>query len=170
MELKYQLTCKETEESLLALNWKHEGRNKQILIALLTVFSLIFLCCYIKQPEQVYFVILVAIGVALMLYLLYGIPLLRARKARKLTKTKGVYRFRIEQHTIHTYEPEEEIQLNHRCVVLYSQHMITIRTASGMAFSIPKRVLSKTQREEVDKIMQENQCKRIEIISEKRKE
>lgn len=170
MELNYRLTCEEMEESLLVLNWKHEGRNKQILIALLTAFSLLFLCCYIKQPEQIYFVILVAIGVALMLYLLYGIPLLRTRKARKLTQTRGTYRLRIEKHSIHTYEPEEEIQLNHRSVVLYSQHMITIRTASGMAFSIPKRVLSEIQRKEVDKIMQENQCKRIEIISEKRKE
>lgn len=170
MELNYRLTCEEMQESLLALNWKHEGRNKQILVAVLTVFSLFFLYCYIKKPQQVYFVMMTALGIVFMLYLLYGIPMARARKAKKLTQTKGIYRIRIEDHSIHTYEPEQDTQINHRSIALYSQHMITIRAASGLVFSIPKRILSEKQREEVDKIMQQNQCKRIEIISEKRKE
>lgn len=170
MELTYQLTCEEMQESLLALNWKREGRTKQSFVSVLMLFSVFFLYCYTREPEQVYFVMMTALGVILMLYLLYGVPLLRARKAKKLTRVRGVYRLKIGERSIHTYEPEADMELNHHSIVLYSQHMITIQTEKGIIFSIPKRILSEKQRKEVDKIMQRNQCKRIDILSEKRKE
>lgn len=168
MELRYKLTTEELQESFLALNWKREGRSKQIIVMVLAVFSVFFLICYMRKPEQVYFVFMTGLGVLLMLYLLYGVPILRKRRAKKLSR--GEYRMTIHDNIIHTYEPEQDTEINHKAVVLYSDNMVTIRAQNKMVFSIPQRALSEKERRKLIQLMQENQCRTIHIVTENRKE
>lgn len=150
IELKYQLSRKEIEESLLCQNWKKEGMRKVIHVYSLSLIGLVLLILYIRQPQQLMFLFSLMLTVFLALAVIFVPIRRRKRNAERILCQKGIYHIQINKEGIkagknYLFSPAET-------VVLESEQVYTIQIKRDF-FCIPKRILNSKNRKEVQEII-----------------
>ncbi|MDD2980712.1 MAG: hypothetical protein PHN80_12190 [Hespellia sp.] len=153
MELEYKLNQDEIEESLLCLNWKREGIVKKLNVILLTVIALGAMLWYMKQSDKFFLLILAGCSLLLLFFILYGIPIRRKYRARKMAG---------KDNECHITVPEKNIQLG-----MESEDVFTLKK-EGQTYCIPKRILSEEQEQEIREIITRKAVKTYYVLTRRK--
>lgn len=152
MEIQYQLTREEIEESLICLNWKREGRRKIVTILILSVIAVFCIWKYWLEPGNVMMQFLICVLLFVLFIVAYLPTIRRKYKTAKMGRQKGVYKIQI---------PEESI-----CHIYESEHVYTI-VQNEETYCIPKRILQEKQEQKIRDVIKSHSNKYIVINIER---
>ncbi len=164
LDINFSLTENEIYESLLSLAWKKEGVYKQIHITILSIFSSLYLCLYIFQPERFYYIMISVLCISFMFAILYFIPFLRKKKAKKMAIQNGTYNIKIYSNG--TISDGQNNVLNFqskKTLVFDSKNVITINFDNSTTYCIPKSKLKTIHINNIKNILRKNKITLIEI-------
>ncbi len=153
MKLQYELKQQDIEESLLCLHWKKEGKKKYINVFIMCMIGAACLARYIQDTKHFFWLILAFMTVILLFCLLYVPSLQRRRRARGMlaqANDKAIYKATV---------PEKNIRDGFE-----SENVFTIRMDEEV-YCIPKRILSKEQREYIRNIFRNGAERNYEITT-----
>lgn len=159
----YRLSYQEAYDTFYLLATRLTGRKKVIYGILLTAIAVLSLIFYGLDTRKVHLCLLAIFAAALLFYLLYY-PALAARKgAAKVAKLAGNYQFTINQLGQITL-PQPESSKN-PCIVtlgedkhsrvLETDSIYAIRADAQTTLCLPKRILKKEQKTNLDQMFHE---------------
>lgn len=129
----------------------------------MTVLGIIVFAIYIQHPKQFFLFILLIMIVFLLFYLWYGPKRQRRKNADKIVRTKGEYRLMITDTFIRFGEEQTTWMWKDLKVTFYiSENMYTLK-ADRQIFSIPKRILSEQEEDELIRIMRRQKAQILNI-------
>lgn len=123
----------------------------------LSVLGGVMVFLWFREPDKFYLFWGLLLDVGLLFYLLYGIPGLRKRKARKMAETGGFYRIRLTEAGILPGDETVPCIFDKHSLCLESETVLTIR-AKAEVVCIPKRTLTAEGYAELERIIRENGC------------
>lgn len=153
LKLSYQLTPEEAEEALVCLNWKREGKYKNVNVGIMSILGVFLLFAYIREPGQSYLFFLILFIILLLFYLTYGISYGRKARARRIAQNKGQYQIELNEPYIHYGEKGEKISLNESQLTVYSSVNVYTIKAGRETFTIPVRILSAEEKKELKRLI-----------------
>ena len=96
LKLQYQLDRAEIEEALLCLDYKREGRFRDVNVGIISLIGAGTLVAYVRNTRQFFWIVLSGVMVLLLLYMIYAPVLGRRYRAEKIAG--------IREHIIWRYE------------------------------------------------------------------
>ena len=160
----YRLSYQEAYDTFYLLATRLTGKKKFIYGILLTAVAILSLVFYGLDTRKVHLCLLAIFAAALLFYLLYH-PALAARKgAAKVTRLAGNYQFTINQLGQITL-PQPKGDKNAPCIVtlgedkhsrvLETDSIYAIRADAQTTLCLPKRILKKDQKANLDQMFHE---------------
>jgi uncharacterized membrane protein YobD (UPF0266 family) len=163
LKLQYRLTEEELEEALLCLDYKREGRFRNVNLAVISILGVLLLADYIRHPDRFFLFVLLAVIVLLLFYLAYMPGMRRKRKAQQILKKGGEYRITIDEPWICYGEKQEKVSLAEGKNRLFLTERICVLQTGRETFALPARILTQEQRDEVIELVKEYRAEIIKI-------
>lgn len=168
LKFKYKLTTEELEEVLLCLNWKKEGKMRDINLCIISILGAFVLYLYIRNPGQFFMAVLLLVIILLLFYIAYWPAAARKKKIRKMMKEDGEYRIELTESGITYGSDNRRLKWSgNKIKCLNSENMMLIKMEREV-FAIPKRILTKEQQTKLGKVLEQQKCERISIEIKKR--
>ena len=167
LKLKYKLNKSEIEEALLCLNYRREGRYRNINLAVTSVLGILVLIAYMQNPGQFFLFLLLLLIILFIFYLAYGPRAGRKKRAEKIARMGGEYRLELSDTYIIYGETGEKLKLSDgKILFINSDHVYVIKIYRDV-FTIPKRILSAEEHREILRVMNRENVNRINIVIER---
>lgn len=167
LKLNYQVTLEEAQEAIACLNYRREGRYREVNIGVLTILGILLLIAYQKRPEQFYLFILLVLDILTLFYLTYGIVYKRKKRAKRIASVPGEYRVVFSEPHICFGDKGQKISMEeHNSCVFVSCNTYTIKAGKEL-FVIPLRILSGDEQKELERILGKYIRKHIHITIRK---
>lgn len=153
LKLNYRLTQEEAEEAIVCLNWKREGRYKNINVWVMSILGVLLSFAYMRAPEQSYLFFLLLFITLLLFYLTYGRSYTRKRRARRIAQSKGEYRIELQEKCLYYGDKRERISLEESHLMVLSSDSVYTMKVGRETFVIPVRILSAEEKKELEYII-----------------
>lgn len=141
LKLKYQLSEKEYEEALLCLDWKKEGKARNINMAIVTILGILVLIVYIMDPGRFYCLILLAVIIIVLFAMAYSPRHKRKKRAKELARQKGTFMVEFLDHSLRYGHSSTEVSpIKGESQLLRSENLCVLKLGNEV-FIIPKRIL-----------------------------
>lgn len=163
MKLRYKLTEDEINEVLLCLNWKKEGRLRDINMIIISILGVVILGLYMKNPGQFFLAALLALIILLLFYMAYGPAVSRKKKGKKMAEDNGEYRVEINQAGIVYGDDHKKMNWNGKKIKCLESKQLTLIQMEREVFAIPKRILTAGEQSELRMMLEQQNCDRISI-------
>jgi hypothetical protein len=164
LEFQYKLTQEELEEALFDLDWRRYGFLGRVNLWILNIIGIMVMIGCIRHPQQPFLFILLALIIFMLLFMTEGARLARERKARHIMRQPGEYRIQINDTYITCGDGIEKIMLSdNRIQFLCSQNVCVIKSGREV-FTIPTRIMTQVQFEELKKIAEKYNYSFIHIV------
>lgn len=166
MKLQYKLEEEEIREALRCLDYKQESGMRKVHLYLVSGMGMVVLFMYIRNPGQFFLFLLLLLIVLLLFYMSYGAVIRRERVAKKMMRTSGEYQVELSFKGVCYGEAKEQLSFSQEKVGFIDSKRLYIIKAGREVFSIPKRILTEKQVEELGEIMGKTGGNIVRIIVE----
>lgn len=161
LKLQYRLTEEELEEVFLCLDWKKEGKMRDINIWIISILGVLVLACYVRRPDHIFFAAVLICMIFLLFFLVYGPAASRKKKVKKLLKENGEYKVELTESGMIYGDDSRRLDFNGRKLkLLESEHMLLLK-ADREIFALPRRILTDGRQEQLRQTLNLKNCERI---------
>ena len=148
MNLKYRVGVEDVVESLYCINWRHEGKRKQIHIWILNLLGIFCLIRIYREPSNIVSIFLMVLIIILQFFLGYG------SKMRYGQKAKGILKRGTEYEITFPLEGITKIYESNRVITICREQEF---------YCIPTRVLNQKEMEYIKNHVFCEQNNRLQI-------
>ena len=152
LKLQYQLDRAEIEEALLCLDYKREGRFRDVNV---------------RNTRQFFWIVLSGVMVLLLLYMIYAPVLGRRYRAEKIAGDKGTYNLEIRNNKIQYGDQKNSVEITGKNTKAYISDKLYVLRINREVFTIPKRIMKEGEKSELEKILRENSSGIVHITIER---
>ena len=149
LKLQYQLDRAEIEEALLCLDYKREGRFRDVNVGIISL------------------IVLSGVMVLLLLYMIYAPVLGRRYRAEKIAGDKGTYNLEIRNNKIQYGDQKNSVEITGKNTKAYISDKLYVLRINREVFTIPKRIMKEGEKSELEKILRENSSGIVHITIER---
>ena len=167
LKFQYQLTRAEIEEALLCLDYKKEGKFRDINVGVISLIGVGALVAYMRNPQQFFWIVLLGAMVLLLLYIVYAPAVSRKRRAKKIAWEKGTYNVRIQKHSIQYGDKNQSVEMTGKNTETYISDKLYVLRINREVFTIPKRIMKEKEEKELEQIQREVGSKIVHITIER---
>lgn len=167
LKLQYQLDRAEIEEALLCLDYKREGRFRDINVGIISLIGAGTLIAYVRNTQQFFWIILSGVMVLLLLYMIYAPALGRRQRAKKIAGDKGTYNLEIRNNKIQYGDQKKSVEITGKNTEAYITDKLYVLRINREVFTIPKRKMKEGEKSELEKILRENGSGIVHITIER---
>lgn len=167
LRFQYQLTRAEIEEALLCLDYKKEGKFRDINVGVISLIGVGALIAYMRNTQQFFWIVLLGIMVLLLLYIIYVPAVSRKRRAKKIAWEKGTYNVRIQKDKIQYGDKEQSVKMTGKNTEAYISGNLYVLRVDREVFTIPKRIMKEKEEQELERILRETGSKIVHITIER---
>ncbi len=167
LKFQYQLTRAEIEEALLCLDYKKEGKFRDINVGVISLIGVGALIAYMRDTQQFFWIVLLGVMVLLLLYIIYVPAFSRKRRAKKIAWEKGSYNVRIQKDKIQYGDKNQSVEMTDKNTEAYISGNIYVLRVNREVFTIPKRIMKEKEEQELEQILREVGSKIVHITIER---
>lgn len=167
LKFQYQLTRAEIEEALLCLDYKKEGKFRDINVGVISLIGVGALVAYVRNPQQFFWIVLLGVMVLLLLYIIYVPTLSRKRRAKKIAGEKGTYNVMIQKGRIQYGDNNQSVEVTGKNTETYISENLYVLRVNREVFTIPKKIMKEKEGKELEQILKESGSKIIHITIER---
>ena len=167
LRFQYQLTKEEIEEALLCLDYKKEGKFRDINVGVITLIGVGALIAYMRDIQQFFWIVLLGVMVLLLLYIIYVPAISRKRRAKKIAWEKGTYNVRIQKDKIQYGDKNQSVEMTGKNTEAYISGNLYVLRVNREVFTIPKRTMKEKEEQELEQILREVGSKIVHITIER---
>ncbi len=148
MELIYNITQSDVEESLLCVNWKREGTFKYINIGVLSLIVIYSFGLYMHDTAKIFAIQISFLAIILLFLVTYAPILGRKFKASKIANSGGLYKVSLTDDNIDC--------------IFESENVYTIQKRNGM-YCIPKNAINEEVESFIKSLINEHENDFIKV-------
>lgn len=164
MNFHYRLSPEEIQEAVLAIEWKKQKKFHGIHFWIISLLGCAVLTAYVREPAKLYLLFVLAVIVAMLMYLAYAPLLGRKQKVRTLIRSDGEYRLEIEEDFIIVGNQGRKIDLAGRTIrAVHTDHLYVVQTENEW-FAIPVRLLDPNKETQLREILRKQNGQMTELL------
>lgn len=167
LKLQYQLDRAEIEEALLCLDYKREGRFRDVNVGIISLIGAGTLVAYVRNTRQFFWIVLSGVMVLLLLYMIYAPVFGRRYRAEKIAGDKGTYNLEIRNNKIQYGDQKNSVEITGKNTKAYISDKLYVLRINREVFTIPKRIMKEGEKSELEKILRENSSGIVHITIER---